>query len=337
MGNFHCIPKGCGRVVYQKYIVDSIKLVYPNHGVWTFRGKQLQVKHEQVLRPGQNPFCCANVYDVQFTYKTTRRMSDGRVLTRWETYTNHTFLGDLDTSFASNGFLVDNNTPRSPSLNSIFFRSTPCDKTTGAYRNYETTGVFWFEVTSDINIIKWDFKYTHNLCQYDCQTTVTGIDENGEPINWKKVYYRCPDIIKGDCRLEETINEIEVDKVPYLQRIEVRDHAIELATYPAPLLRKSAIPSHCLNIYKTYTLAAPNLSEYVPAPGVVNPYQFIQQICSDTGCPPPEYEVLCDCECKSCPDDTCPVICHGVICCHEKTTGKAIKSIPIDQYCGEIN
>ena len=332
MGNFHCIPEGCGRVVYRKYVSDSIKLIYPNHGVWTFRGKQLQVKHEQVVRSGQNPFCCANVYDVQFAYKTTRRFSDGRVDTRWETYTNRSFVGDLDTSFGTNGFVVDNNTPRSPILNSIFFRSTPCDKSTEAYRNYETTGVFWYEVTSEINIIKWDYLYTQDLCQYDCRTTVTGIDENGEPFEWEKDYHRCPDVIKGDCRLEETINEIEVKKEAYLQRIEVRDYAIELFTYPAPLLRKVPIPSHCLNIYNTYTLAAPEILENTAVPGVVNFYQFIQQICSAPGCPAPEYQVICDCECESCPDGTCPVDCGDYICCYE-ASGVAVKSINRENYC----
>ncbi len=331
MSIFHCIPEGCGRVLYQKYVVDSIKLVYPNHGVWTFRGKNLRVKHEQVLRPGQNPFCCTNVYDVEFTYKTVRT---GHI-PRTETYRNSNFVGDLDTSFGVNGFLVDNNTPRSPAINSIFFRSTPCDKTTGAYRNYETTGVFYYEVTSDINIIKWDFKYTQDTCQYDCRTTVTGIDENGEPINWEKDYYRCPEVIKGDCRLEETINEVEIDKVPYLQRIEVRNHGVGYAPIAAPLYKRYEIPSECLNIYNTDIWAAPIVLDTALAPGALYPYLFVKQICSAPGCPPPEYNVICDCECEKCPTNTCAVECGNNICCYDTSTGISVKQIEINKYCGD--
>lgn len=334
MGNFYCIPEGCGRILYQRYVSDYLKLVYPNHGTWIFRGKNLTVTNEQVVRQGQSAFCCANVYDVEFTYRTEHINPDLQAPTRWETYRNSSFLGDLDTSYGSGGFLVDNNTPRSPSINSIFFRSTPCDQTLGAYRNYETTGVFYYEITNDINIIKWDFLYTLDNCQYDCRTTVRGIDESGESFEWVKDHFECPEVTRG-CRLSDEIRQIDIKKVPYLERIEVRDHGIGYLPIAAPLYTRYEIPNECLNIYNTNTWAAPFVLDTVAAPGFLNPYVFIAQICSDPGCPPPEYNVVCDCECESCPDGSCPVECGDHICCYDITTGKAIKEISINQYCGE--
>ena len=92
------------------------------------------------------------------------------------------------------------------------------------------------------------------------------------------------------------------------------------------------MPKECLDIYITVTTVPTDLNDFIPTPGVINPYNFIAQICSVPGCPPPEYQVICNCDCESCPDGTCAVECDGQICCYD-TDGIAIKSIAIDDYC----
>ncbi len=67
----------------------------------------------------------------------------------------------------------------------------------------------------------------------------------------------CPEVEQLPCRLSDVIKEVEIDKVSYLQRIEVRNHGIGYAPIAAPLYKRYEIPSECLNIYNTDIWAAP--------------------------------------------------------------------------------
>jgi hypothetical protein len=152
----------------------------------------------------------------------------------------------------------------------------------------------------------------------------------------------CPEVEELPCRLSDEIKEIKIEKAAYLERIEVRNQTINVGYAQSPLievpfLEIDSLPENCLNIYKTYTLAPPFLNDYVPLPGIFNPYEYIAQICSSPDCPPPEYQVICDCDCIECPQGTCAVECEGQICCYDPTTGKAIAQIPIEEYCDEVN
>jgi hypothetical protein len=129
---------------------------------------------------------------------------------------------------------------------------------------------------------------------------------------------------------------IEIKKLPYLERVEVRNQSINptfIGLSNAPILDVSPLPPECLNVYLTYILAPPILSNYVPLPGVFNPYQFIAQICSAPGCPPPLYDVICSDCCEKCPDYTCPIECGDEICCYNDY-GVSVQTIPKSNFCG---
>ena len=142
-----------------------------------------------------------------------------------------------------------------------------------------------------------------------------------------------------DCKLADQVQTITIDKLPYLQRVEIRNQSIYPAYIfgqPVPLLDIKPLPDECLNIYKTYVLAAPILSNFIPLPGLIDPYQFVAQICSAPGCPPPKYEVVCNCG-EFCPDETCAVSCQDVVCCYNPDTGIAVDEIPIEDYAGDLS
>jgi hypothetical protein len=146
----------------------------------------------------------------------------------------------------------------------------------------------------------------------------------------------CPTVEKIPCSLVGVPKTIEIKKTPYLDRVDLVNKSVEQIYLPpsnTPVLEVKDLAPQCLNVYLTYILAPPLLTSAIPSPGF-NPYQFIAQICSAPGCPPPEYQVTCDsCGCESCPGDTCPVECNGVICCYNDY-GTSVKEIPLANYCG---
>jgi hypothetical protein len=151
----------------------------------------------------------------------------------------------------------------------------------------------------------------------------------------------CPEVQKIPCKLSTTKKQIEIEKFPYLNRVEVVDYAydvrlgllIDIGNYGL-LLVKSKIPSECLNIYNndiTSTIPT-NFGNFANTPE--NLYRLVGQICSAPGCPPPEYQVICDCNnCESCPEGTCAVECEGQVCCYG-FDGVSVKSIALENYCG---
>jgi len=180
-----------------------------------------------------------------------------------------------------------------------------------------------------------NYEYTDDY-YHGCKFTIY---KEGEII-YQEIRDDCPEVEQTDCRLSDIQRQITIEKEAYLQRVEIRNQNIDLifvSPLEVPLLDVSQLPNNCLNIYNTYTLAPPILSNFVPLPGAINPYQFIQQIASASGCPPPEYEVICDCDCQNCPDGTCAKECDDHICCYDTSTGQAVLEIPLDQYCGGAN
>jgi len=159
--------------------------------------------------------------------------------------------------------------------------------------------------------------------------------KNGQ-IVYQETRNVCPEVQKIPCQLSAVNKQIEIKKLPYLERVEIRDQSINtvfVSPIQAPLLDTKPLPQNCYNVYKTDILAPPLLSNFVPLPGVVNPYEYITQICSAVGCPPPEYQVICDCQCQTCPSDTCPIECGNYICCYNDY-GVSVAQIPLVDYCG---
>ncbi|MEM6613297.1 MAG: hypothetical protein AAF652_13775, partial [Cyanobacteria bacterium P01_C01_bin.72] len=119
----------------------------------------------------------------------------------------------------------------------------------------------------------------------------------------------------------------------YLERIEIRDQDIQGHGIGGTLIDSSPLPTECLNIYKTFTAAPPFPNNTVPTAAIFNPYEFVAQICSDVGCPPPEYTVVCRCG-EECPAGTCAVFCGDHVCCHDPNTGNSVYQIPLGEYSG---
>ena len=153
----------------------------------------------------------------------------------------------------------------------------------------------------------------------------------GREIVHTEVRDNCPQVEQLPCRLSDVINEIKIEKIPYLQRLEVVDFFYQnfgLNVY------QRKIPDECWNVYRNLTTVIPPASQGIPVPAnnLQGDYELILQICSAPGCPPPEYNVICDCDCEKCPDGTYPVECGNHVCCYDTSTGKAIKEIEIEKF-----
>jgi len=138
------------------------------------------------------------------------------------------------------------------------------------------------------------------------------------------------------CQLSDRTQVIRVEKLPFLDRVEVTDFDYQnfgTNVYRAP------IPNHCLVVRNNSTTAIPPLPIPIGTPSNSAPsqdftYGFVQLICSSEGCPPPEYEVICNCEGEECPNGTCPTECGGTVCCYDTTTGQSVAEIPLENYRG---
>ena len=334
MGNFHCIPSSCGTVIYREYLPPVVRWRYPGEDWQEIEGDDYTVEQKK----GQ----CYAIYKVTGEY-TRQSLNFSGVSECGITYgwyikrdipgkiINIEFHPEYPVIFFDT---VDKNNIQRPRLGYQMQAILPNGTIGGpipvvfqecndSFKGYAGNN---FRVT-DISRVDGGA----DNCG-DCIFTIT----NNSQIIHQETRDTCPEVEKLPCRLSDVTKKIKIEKIPYLERIEVRSEGIDYISLLPPILQGYDIPEECLNIYLTYTLAPPIISEYKPIPGVTNPYQFIQQICSVPGCPPPKYEVICDCnDCESCPENTCVVECEGNICCYDKVTGKSIKSIPIDNYCGD--
>ncbi len=156
-----------------------------------------------------------------------------------------------------------------------------------------------------------------------------------------KVYYQgeliyeedrvdCPEVEIIPCKLSEEYKEIDIDKIPYLERVEVTEYAYQNFGFG---VYQGNIPVECLNIYKNTTATIIPISDIIPVStnSPQSAYGFIGQICSYPGCPPPKYDVVCQ-DCELCPEETCPVQCGDKICCYDQD-GVAVKEIALEDYC----
>ena len=137
------------------------------------------------------------------------------------------------------------------------------------------------------------------------------------------------------CQLSDRTKIVKIEKIPLLERIDVVDHAYQNFGLT---VNRATIPDHCLNIYKPTTPTIAPLPGGIPTPSNSAldqdfNYGFVEQICSDEGCPPPRYVVVCHCG-EECPPGTCPVRCSNSVCCYDTNTGKAVAEILLENYSG---
>ena len=162
----------------------------------------------------------------------------------------------------------------------------------------------------------------------DCNRCTLKIFKDNEAV-FERTEDECPEVENlnngenDGCEFSDRIEVVRFEKLPYLHRAEVVDYAYDVrlglladSDNYGFLLTKKEIPDECLNIYKNnITSLIPSRFNFI-ANTPENGYQLVAQICSDPDCPPPEYEVICDCN-EECPSDTCAVECNGVICCYD--------------------
>jgi|GEM_PF-5275268 len=338
MGNFHCIPDGCARVVYQKYQLGGIRYRYPGQNWIYVDGDDYQIEIEQ--ETGDDIAYGVSGYMTLYAngqwYYENQRVAT--ISPR-----NYKIL-NLDNPIRFE--LVPELYQHAPQAYVDFIDDE--GNITSAILSGYVNNSGWIEDTL-ASVVVQKLVYTQKSGNnYDVEAYQYGVDpEFSQSCNFKvfkeeetvheETREDCPEVeILDGCQLSDIHEEIIIDKLSYLERIEIRNQSINtvyVSPVEAPFLDTQSLPDECLNIYKTITGAPPFLSDYVLLPGAINPYQFIAQICSPTGCPAPEYEVICDCECQSCPDGSCAVECDGQICCYDTTTGQAVTTIPIENYC----
>lgn len=338
MGNFHCVPSGCAEVVYQEYLPPKVRWRYPGEA-W-----------QEIIG--------ANNY-------STEIISDLSLNTSYRYYFRSIPTANLSTGTwgaetpSSSGFNANG-------INNWHLRARW--RQTDYYRYPPEAKFFTGESTPYSNLSTSDrqasyyLRYTDNLGQLIERSlgTSTGIwvtkIEAVDPTKRKnnclfKIFKNgsivhqetrsvCPEVEKIPCSLSSEVKTIEIKKLPYLERVDVVPY--EYATYrqsgfssaPIPIVQANDIPDECLNIYKNAIYVIPPPEEALKDPNSIPFDSLVQQICSSPGCPPPEYQVLCDsCGCISCPDKTHPVTCDDVVCCYGDD-GKPVLEIPISNYCG---
>ncbi|MDJ0593349.1 MAG: hypothetical protein QNJ72_25745 [Pleurocapsa sp. MO_226.B13] len=352
-GNFYCVPSSCAKVVYREYLPPVVRYRYEGEDWQEIEGDDYAI--EQESNGGQ----CEGTYYL--------RASCSIELWTWTNF-----------SFRSLGVVYPSVDTRStgaqivgPVTSVEFISSPPCPKKDSNQTTCTYGGRVMYAVVNDalgqkllrallwtdapfeggvLSLSKTNFLRRDTIANenYEFELTSGEPDLCGENCNFtvffdgvvvhEETRAKCPEVEQFDCRLSDEIKQIKIQKLPFLERVEVRNQDISTFFLPpldTPFTEVNSLPEHSLNIYRTVVTAPPFLQETVPLPGAVNPYVFIAQISSAPGCPPPEYTVICDGDsCESCPEGTCPVECDGQICCYDTTTGIAVKSIPIDEYCG---
>lgn len=358
MGNWHCIDSSCAEVVYREYLPPSIRWKYDNEPWQEIEGDDYTLDVSGKYDTKSNlaytfraKAVCSGSSPPEGTAPTVpRQFVTGEVITVYTTGTYDGFIynaekinngtnanvlithlarsgGNLTTGYCEKKTLELPLYARNKSGASVRVKNV-----SGSFKEpYVTGSLFDIEF---IPVVDRTVRTCINPINNDCTFTIT---KNGQVV-YKQFRSSCPQVEKLFCRLSDQKHVIQIGKLPYLERIEIRNQSIEEIYLPPaefPILDVQSLPNQCLNVYRTYITAPPFLSDYVALPGVINPYKFITQICSAPGCPPPEYQVICDCvdECESCPEGTRAVICDDIVCCYDHD-GKSVLNISLNNYCG---
>ena len=324
MGIFHCVPNGCGRVLYQEYLPPVVRWRYPGEEWNEIEGDSYEIEN----MPAQ----CCGTWDITVYYNVP---GCNGVQAYSGTSTKRIPYG----TFRRLEYRLDNPFTRTV-IQAVYY---DCNQ------KIEKPLYFWSS-TGKSSVIPncGDPLAIHDMpgSTYEVvdAVRVDGSDEGctqcfftvykGHEIVHTELREDCPEVEQLPCRLSDVIKEVKIEKTPYLERIEVVPFAYQnvgLNVY------QRAIPSECLNIYDNLTTTIPPVGFGIPAPSNSDQstYSFVKQICSAPGCPPPEYNVICDCDCEKCPDGTCPVECGKHVCCYDTSTGKAAKIIERNKYCGD--
>lgn len=332
MGNFHCIPESCSRVVYREYLPPVLRYRYPDEDWQNIDGDSYSID-SQVGK-------CPTKYHVFGTY-ISKRNNDCNQQIYWRTASAvdganvsdyqpvvtpgyyFAIIGNDGTQYGIRELRADlwqNRYLRDERAISIFEvgAASACQNTNSSVGHSPSVSA----------ILRQDRQPD------DCGDCEFKVYKQGQLI-LEEIRDVCPEVEQLPCRLADVSKEIKIEKLPYLERIEVVPYAY--SSYrdlgvPAPIVQADEIPAECLNIYNNNVLTFLAYNRDNPESALrddATPFNsFVAQICSSAGCPPPEYSVICDCQVE-CPDGTCGVRCGSNICCYG-SDGVAVKSIPLD-------
>ncbi len=322
MGNFYCIPESCAKVVYQEYLPPSIRYRYPGENWQVIEGDDYAIEEKQQELPND-------------TYIFWRCRA--YLVSKYGGYEHWREFSVKNRGLRNSGTTIPTGRP-------IFSEAAPSTASGGRDRLYvpydPPHSITWYHDFDDYYPLEWEFfdicivsSPSANNCDNgvkpsnNCTFTVYKNDQ----IVHQETRNVCPEVEKIDSRLSDVYKEVKVDKLSYLEGIEVTNYAKDILAVTNNF--KADIPPNCLNIYATYlqpSIIPLESIKYLDA-------KFINQICSLPTLPPPSYQVICDCnkDCEFCPGDTCPIQCGDKICCYNDR-GIAIKEIPISNYCGEL-
>lgn len=348
MGDFHCIPSDCARVVWHEYLPAVIRWRYPNEDwqkitgddytiedrspkyntvasrSYKIKGKAVCIKRSPPARYKTLPlqFQAGEVIEVYIS----GNWSGG--IYNWELIENGVNCNSNLTYLEHTSYNTISSFCRERTIELIVFTRNKSDNNVRCKASGESTyePILNLKSLHDIECIEQSTSPSpcRNDIPSECLFTVFSQDE----IVHQETRDVCPEVEKIPCRLSDEYKEIKIEKVPYLSSIQVirfgRD-AEKVKFVPYPLPNVYAIPNECWNIYRQEIwdlLPEGNPRDVEPVFG-----DYIAQICSAPGCPRPEYEVICNCD-EKCPPGTCEIQCGNVICCYNDE-GIAVKSIPL--------
>lgn len=357
MGNWHCVLSDCAEVNYRPYESSKIRYQYPNEQPQFVDGDNYTIENET----GK----CFGLYQAYGTCVSTLNNPDSQSTIKcgnaYQWYTDPVASDRIPGKILSHQFMLGSDGSQA------LFRFT---SQLQSGQTVLSTRSIYGQVYDHINKINKQVLVFQRL---NCRTartiviegasfTLSGYrrldsqtDNCGDYIftvykNNQKVFEQkrnvAPAVEKIACQLKSNPQQIAIKKDPLLERVEVVPYAYDVrwsllidSNKFGFLLVKSKIPDHCLNIYKNSSASTipTDFGNINNTPE--NLYNLIAQICSAPNCPPPEYQVLCDScgnsadQCESCPGDTCPIECHGKICCYNDY-GISVKEIALDNYCG---
>ena len=313
MSNFHCIPEACAEIRYRKYLSPAVRWRYPGEEWQEIEADDFTLEKDKGDRDFDGGQCADQIYQcycVANGKKVAGEEIQGRI-------TEFHCLRRGKQNKAQTGEIVQRYT--------IVLRN---DR--GETRVRDTLD----EISDGYDFIK-EVIPTRNLPECDddesdeCTFTIT---QQGNVVH-TETRDDCPEVEQLPSRKSDRTEVIKVKKSTYLQQIEVINQGIEAYGSGGLLSDTYPLPEECLNIYKTSVAVPPTSNNFDSAAEIFSPYEFVAQICSSPGYPPPEYNVVCRCG-EECPDGTCAVFCGDYVCCHNPSTGTAIQQIPIDEYAG---
>lgn len=337
MSSFNCIPNGCARVVWTPYRKrKSIRYRYDGEEWTTIIGDDYSTNKELGKCPGA-------AYRLTLKVRMAGRnyYADGEN----EITCSFAWFGTFEDIVEEKRFDFD----YSESI-MVYYRDANGVLKRWAMKNgADGRGITMFahperidDAVGDHIYLKGDWEIDSLVDYFSGETDNCG-DCTFEVYRDDRVVIQeirsdCPEVevVEEYCELADTSTEIKIDKVPALTRVEVVPFGYTLDNtpgLPVPIPFRYKIPEHCLNVYRNdiYLPVPPEFPENEP--GSSSDIAPIEQICSSEGCQPPQFEVICDCDCRGCPEGSCGVPCGDTVCCNDTSTGKLIETIPVEEYC----